>query len=149
MSKDDPRQAVLDAIPHRPPFLFVDQVLELEERRILARVEIDPEAAFFAGHYPGNPIMPGVLVSEAVFQAAAILVGSALGADALAGRVPVLVRIKDARYRQPVFPGATLELEVELTDQLSNVYHFKGRARTGGKDALRIEFACALAEPLR
>ena len=69
------KESVLQAIPHRPPFLFVDEVVELEEQRIRTRVQADPAAEFFKGHYPDNPVMPGVLLCECCFQAGALLVG--------------------------------------------------------------------------
>lgn len=133
-------------IPHRPPFLFVDRVNEIEDRRVLATRYVDPESAFFRGHYPGMPIMPGVLICECCFQAGAILIAHRAGAHAMpSAGVPVLTRIHDARFRRVVRPGETLTIEVMLDDELENAYHLIGKAYVDGEQAVRVGFACMLA----
>jgi 3-hydroxyacyl-[acyl-carrier-protein] dehydratase len=127
-------EQILKAIPHRPPFLFVDRVIELSEDRIRAAREISPDEDFFRGHYPGNPIMPGVLICESIFQAGAILLSSIIGD--VSGGVPVLTRIGNAKFKSMVKPGDTLELEAELVEKVSNAYFLKGK-----------EFAVSLASP--
>jgi 3-hydroxyacyl-[acyl-carrier-protein] dehydratase len=138
-------EQILKAIPHRPPFLFVDRVIELSEDRIRAAREISPDEDFFRGHYPGNPIMPGVLICESIFQAGAILLSSIIG-DVSRG-VPVLTRIGNAKFKSMVKPGDTLELEAELVEKVSNAYFLKGKASVGGKTAVTVEFAVSLASP--
>ncbi len=151
------QQSVLQTIPHRPPFLFVDEVVELEERRILTRVQANPEAEFFKGHYPGNPVMPGVLLCECCFQAGALLVGHTLrnldsprhaGGNAADDQgthsTPVITRIKDAKFKQIVRPGDVLDVEVEINENVNDVFFMTGRLRVGGKLAVRVEFAVAL-----
>ncbi len=135
---------VLRAIPHRPPFLFVDQVVEITDKKIKATRKMDPEEAFFKGHYPGYPIMPGVLVCEAIFQTGAILL-SRIMTDIGEG-VPVLGRINNAKFKQMVKPGDTLELEAELVERMGTAYFLKGRASVGGKTAVTVEYAVTLAK---
>ncbi len=132
------------AIPHRPPFLVVDRVEEISDQRIRATRRMDPQEAFFAGHYPGYPIMPGVLVCEAIFQTGAILL-SRIMTGAGEG-VPVLARISNAKFRQMVRPGDTLELEAELVEKMGAAYFLKGRAAVGGKTAVTVEYAVTLAK---
>ncbi len=131
-------------IPHRPPFLFVDEVVELEEQRILTRVRTDPEAEFFKGHYPGNPVMPGVLLCECCFQAGALLVGHHLKSLDSTPNTPVITRIKDAKFKQIVRPDDVLDVEVTIDENVNDVFFMTGRLRVGGKLALRVEFAATL-----
>ena len=95
---------ILQAIPHRPPFLFVDEVVEQSVDSLTAKKHVDASEAFFEGHYPGNPIMPGVLISEAVFQTGAIFLTRLLAAEleSDSDMVPVLTKIVDARFRSIV-----------------------------------------------
>lgn len=134
----------LRLIPHRIPFLFIDRVVERSEDRIITTWWADPEAGFFAGHYPGDPVMPGVLICECAFQAGALLVAHRLDDDARSGGTPVLTRIKEARFKQIVRPGQALEIEVVLDDALEGAYFMTGRVTVGGKLAVRVEFACTL-----
>lgn len=135
----------VDSIPHRPPFLFVDSVLQISNDRIVTEKRIDPEAEFFRGHYPGNPIMPGVLLCECCFQAGALLM--AHRQDAADGKgVPVLTRIKDAKFKRIVRPGDTVRIETMLDDELGGAYFMTARASVKGSLAVRVEFACMLAE---
>ena len=157
------QESVLQSIPHRPPFLFVDEVVELEEQRILTRVQADPAADFFKGHYPGNPVMPGVLLCECCFQAGALLVGhnlrSSQGAAGFSPRgltsgenpatssgTPVITRIKDAKFKKVVRPGDVLDVEVVIDENVNDVFFMTGRLRVSGKLAVRVEFAATLLE---
>lgn len=136
----------IDSIPHRDPFLFVDEIVEVDDQHIVTTRFIDPAADFFRGHYPDQPIMPGVLVCECCFQAGALLVAHVMrGSDSWQG-VPVVTRIKDARFKRMVRPGDTLRCEVTLDDVLDNCYFLTGRASVDGKAATRVEFACMLAD---
>lgn len=134
---------ILKAIPHRPPFLFVDSIVELTSARIRTTRRVREDEDFFKGHYPGNPIMPGVLICEAIFQSGAILL-SRTAADIGEG-VPVLTRIGNAKFRNMVKPGDTMEIEAEITERLSNVYFLKGKASVAGKTAVTVEFAVTIA----
>ncbi len=136
---------LLDSIPHRPPFLYVDEVVEVSPQSIVTRFRARPESDFFRGHYPGNPIMPGVLICECCFQAGALLIAHRLGGFDSAAGVPVLTRIQDARFRRIVRPGETLCVEVTIVDDVSDAYHLTGRASVGDELAVRVSFACMLA----
>lgn len=138
------REQVLRAIPHRPPFLWVDEVLELTPERIRASKRVAPDEPFFRGHYPDFPLTPGVLVCEAVFQAGAILLAGRAADRVAAGEVPVLTRIQDARFKTMVRPGDTLELEARVTEQVGPAFWLEGKATVGGKLAVSVKFTCAL-----
>ena len=135
----------LSSIPHRPPFRFVDEIVEVTDDRILAFAKVDPEADFFRGHYPGQPVMPGVLLCEAAFQAGALLIAHKLGSIREDKSVPVVTRIQDAKFKRMVKPGDRLDIEVQLDDQLEEAYFLTGRVRVGGAIALRVTFACMMA----
>lgn len=139
------REQVLAAIPHRPPFLWVDEVVELTDDAIKTTKRVDPDAEFFKGHYPDFPITPGVLICEAIFQSGAILLSQRCKEQVAAGLVPVMTRIKDTRFKAMVRPGDTLEMEVKIDDALERLFHLSGKARVNGKLAVATSFACALA----
>jgi 3-hydroxyacyl-[acyl-carrier-protein] dehydratase len=143
-----PEQAVLDAIPHRSPFLFVEKILKTSPNGILCEQTFLPDAAFYSGHYPGNPITPGVLLCESIFQASAIFLAQKLkqeGADA-ANRTPVLCRIEEAKFKSMVFPGETLAIEVTLREKLQDFFFMTGKILRAGKTVLTIRFALTLTE---
>ena len=134
------------SIPHRPPFLFVDEVVELTSDRIVATKQAEPDADYFKGHYPGNPMMPGVLICESVCQAGAILMMHRVG-DAAAHRVvPVLTRIKEAKFKHIIRPGQTLVLEVVFDEELGGAYYMTGRVTVAGRMVLRVSFVCMLTD---
>ncbi len=137
-------EEVLKAIPHRPPFLLVDRVVEVTDARIRTTKQISAEEPFFKGHYPGNPIMPGVLICEAVFQTGAILLSRVVG-DIGEG-TPVLTRVTNAKFKNMVKPGALLEMEAELVEKVSNAFFLKGKASVAGKTVVTVEFAVSLVK---
>jgi 3-hydroxyacyl-[acyl-carrier-protein] dehydratase len=134
-------------IPHRAPFLFVDRVLELSDEAITSEWNILPELPFLAGHYPGDPIVPGVLVNEFVFQSAAILMSEPEEGRTSSGAVPVLTRVEDARFKRMVRPGAVLRAEVTLTDRLGPACYMKARVTSAGELVARLVFVVALTTP--
>jgi len=137
------RQQIYDAIPHREPFLLVDEIVEWTDSRIVCTKVFSGEEDFFAGHYPGHPLVPGVLLCEAAMQCGAILLSRHL-AEA-EGKMPVATRMNDVRFKRIVLPGKTIRLEVELTEQLANAFFLKAKVTVEGKVAVRFEFACTAA----
>ena len=135
---------IFAAIPHRPPFLLVDEIVEQTEQRIVCRKTFTGEEDFFLGHYPDFPIVPGVLLCEAAMQAGAILLSQLVEGEE---GIPVATRMNDVRFKQMVRPGDTIEMEVELTERLSNAFFLKAKVTTGGKTAVRLQFACTLTQP--
>jgi len=137
-------EEILNAIPHRPPFLFVDRIVELSETRIKTTKEIRPDEPVLAGHYPGQPIMPGALICESIFQTGAILLSKMMGG--IDKGVPVLTRINNAKFKSIVRPGSILEIEAELVEKVSNAYFMKGKASVGGKISVTVDFTVTLAK---
>lgn len=136
------RAEIEAAIPHRPPFLFIDEIVERTDERIVCRKTFRPDEYFYAGHYPGFPITPGVLLCEAAMQAGALLLSSRVPAGA---GVPVATRMNDVRFKRPVRPGETIELEVDFVERLADAFFLKAKVTCGGKVTARFEFACTLA----
>ena len=139
---------ILNRIPHRPPFLWLDRVLELTGETIRAEKVVPEDLELFQGHYPEYPLMPGVLLCEAVFQAGALLIGELMRHDPsmAAGAepsVPVLTRIMGAKFKREVRPGDTLEISAALVERIGPAWLLKGKVRVGGKVAVQVEFACA------
>ena len=134
------------SIPHRPPFLFVDDIIEVSEKRILTKKFVDPQADFFRGHYPGHPVMPGVLLCECCFQAGALLLVHRMGGYDPSKGVPVLTRIGDARFKRIVRPGQTLHVEAMLDDELEGAFYMTGRVSADDKPVLRVTFVCMLGK---
>jgi len=139
---------ILDRIPHRPPFLWLDRVLEISGSTIRAEKVIAHDLPLLRGHYPGYPLMPGVLLCEAVFQAGALLIGELMGGkEAMRkGGIPVLTRIMGAKFKREVQPGDTLEIVATLIERMGPAWLLKGSVRVGGKTAVQVEFACARKE---
>ena len=138
-------ETILAAIPHRPPFLFVDKILERTDTTIAAEWNVRADAPFFAGHYPGQPLVPGVLLCESVFQAGAILCTADARDPLPEGAVPVLTKISDARFKHMVHPGETLRIEVELKERVAAARFLSGRITSAGRTVLRVEFVVTLA----
>lgn len=142
-------EEVYQAIPHRPPFLFLDKILEVNDSGVRASRTVRAEEPQFEGHYPGNPIMPGVLLCEAVFQAGAIYLSRQLGLD-IGGdttvRTPVLTRIKDAKFKSMVKPGDELIIEASHTETLGKFHFLKGKITREGKLVMTVAFSIAMVE---
>lgn len=130
-------------IPHREPFLWIDEVVEVSDTRLLARKHLPRDLDLFRGHYPHFPVLPGVLQCEAAFQAAAVLIARFHPPGP--GEVPVATRIQNAQFRRLVRPGETLTIEVEITERLAKAYFLKGKVSVESQTATRLEFACTLA----
>jgi len=136
-----------DAIPHRPPFLLVDEIIAIDEKSIRTRKKVDAADPIFTGHFPGYPLMPGVLVCEAIIQSGAILLAQ-LPDGGMRGMIPALTRLTNAKFKQMVRPGDVLEIDVRFKERLANAYFMDGSAKVNGKIAVTLEFACtAVAKP--
>ena len=135
---------IVERIPHRPPFLWLDRVLELDNKAVRAEKTLPSDLDVFQGHYPDYPIMPGVLLCEAVFQAGALLIAQMLRGERELKGVPVLTRILGAKFKREVRPGDTVEIRAELKEQVGPAWFLKGRVQVNSKTAVQVEFACAL-----
>jgi 3-hydroxyacyl-[acyl-carrier-protein] dehydratase len=132
---------IQERIPHRPPFLWLDRVVAMAEDSLTAEKKIPADLDLFGGHYPDYPLMPGVLLCEAVFQAGAVLLAEKGGKD---GGRPVLVRILGAKFKREVRPGDTLDIRVRLIERVGPAWFMKGSVRVNGLTAVQVEFACAI-----
>ena len=140
-------QRVMAALPHRYPMLLVDRVEELIlDRSISAVKAVTINEGFFAGHFPGRPIMPGVLIIEALAQAAAILAVESMGL-ANSGKLVYFMAIDEAKFRSPVEPGVLLRLDVEFVHKRARVCKFAGRAAIGDKLVAQANFTAMIADP--
>jgi 3-hydroxyacyl-[acyl-carrier-protein] dehydratase len=138
--------AIQALLPHRYPFLLVDRLVEFEmHKRVLAYKNITNNEPFFTGHFPGHPVMPGVLVVEALAQAGGLL--TQLSSESTAGRMFYMVKIENARFSKIVVPGDRLELEVTLKRTIRNMALYTGIARVDGEQAASAEILCAEAKP--
>jgi len=138
---------VMAALPHRYPMLLVDRVESLDpEKGIVAIKAVTINEPFFQGYFPARPIMPGVLIVEALAQAAGVLAVEALGL-AGSGKLVYFMAIEGAKFRQPVEPGVLLKLEVEFVQKRSSVCKFAGRATIDGKLAAEASFTAMIADP--
>ena len=139
-----PLDPIHAAIPHREPFLLVDEIIEQGPSRIVCTKTFSGKEDFFAGHYPNFPLVPGVLLCEAAMQCGAILLSTHLAASS--GKVPVATRMNDVRFKRIVRPGETIHIEVELVERLADAFFLKAKVTVGGKLAVRLEFACTAAK---
>ncbi len=133
---------ILNAIPHRPPMLLVDEIVEQGEDTILCRKTFRADEFFFQGHYPNQPIVPGVILCEAAMQAGAILL-SRFVADG--SGVPVATRLNDVKFKKMIRPGDTIEMAVKLNERLADAFFLQAKVTCEGKVAVRFDFACTMA----
>lgn len=138
---------VMAALPHRYPMLLVDRVEELILDRSIAAIKaVTINEGFFQGHFPGRPIMPGVLIVEALAQAAGVLAVESLGL-AGTGKLVYFMSIDGVKFRKPVEPGVLLRLEVEFVQKRARVCKFAGKAKIDGELAAECEFTAMIADP--
>ncbi len=134
---------IKETLPHRYPFLLVDRVLELEpNKRIVAIKNVTINEPFFEGHFPHYPVMPGVLIIEAMAQTAALLSFKSLGTKRDDNTVVYLVGVDGARFKRPVVPGDTLTLEAEKLVEKRGLIKYAVRAKVGDKLACEAELLC-------
>ena len=132
------------AIPHRAPFLLLDEIVSQGDEQIHCRKTFGGGEFWYTGHYPSFPLTPGVLLCEAAMQAGAVLL--AKYCEDQQG-VPVATRMNDIRFKRMVRPGETIDIEVKLNERVSNAFYLTGKVSVAGKLAARLDFACTLANP--
>lgn len=137
---------IMKLLPHAYPFLLVDRIVEIEpEKRIVGIKNVTYNEPFFPGHFPGRPIMPGVLIVEAMAQTAGVLVFKSLP-EMEHGRAVYFLGIDNVRFRKPVTPGDQLRLEVEISKHRQAIWGFRGKALVDGKVVAEAEFLAMMGE---
>ena len=138
--------AIQAVLPHRYPFLLVDRVDSLSDEKIVARKMVTANEPFFTGHFPGNPIMPGVLILEALAQTGALLAARQVGFDPSRDAI-FLMSMDKVKFRRPVVPGDALMLEVVPLRKGGAVWRFRGEAKVGDAVVAEAEFVAGLRKP--
>ncbi len=140
-------RAILDTLPHRYPFLLVDKVIELiPGERIVAQKNVSINEEFFVGHFPHFPVMPGVLIIEALAQTAGILSFKTMGTASSQDSVYFFVGIDNCRFKRPVVPGDVLTLQVSIERQSRLLWKYHGTATVGDQVAAEADLMCALRD---
>lgn len=135
-----PTNEILERLPQKDPFLFVDEAIERTDKSIKTTYQVTGEESFFKGHFPGRPIMPGVLLQEAMFQSGALLMSYLReGSDSLG----VVSRVSDVKFKNFVVPGNRLDMEVTLDEEMANAFFMSGKMRVDGKIVMVIKFTGA------
>ena len=135
---------VTDLLPHRPPFLFVDEIVEVDAGKIHARRRVREDEPHFEGHYPGRPIMPGVLLCEAALQAGCLLMAKGKNEDQGKG-TPVVTRMTDVKFRKMVVPGDVLDIHVTHDRTLMGAQFMNAKIMVNGKRVMSLSFAVTIA----
>ncbi len=139
-------ERIMEMIPHRYPFLMIDKLIDVIPGASAVGIKnVTIGEPYFQGHFPSRPVMPGVLIIEAMAQTAAVLVVEALGVEA-EGRLVYFLSVDAARFRKPVVPGDTLHIHVEKQYKRGNVWKFKGEARVGDTLMADATFAAIIME---
>ena len=145
-STDIDIQEILRRIPHRPPFLLIDRAEDYKPHRSIVGIKcVTMNEPFFVGHFPGQPVMPGVLIIEAMAQSGGVLMSKSLDIDTR-GKGIMFISVDNCRFRHPVKPGDVLRMPVEVLRARGDVFKFRGRGMVGDKVAAEAEFAAMLIE---
>ncbi len=136
---------ILAAIPHRPPMLLVDEIVERGENRIVCKKTFRAEEFFFQGHYPNFPIVPGVILCEAAMQAGAVLLSSQITQGQ---KVPVAGRLKDVKFKKMVRPGESILIEATLNERVQDAYFLSAQVSMDGKLVVTLKFVVTMAAPV-
>ncbi len=156
------KQDILDAIPHRPPFLFVDEIHSWTDESILTSYRFKPEEFFFPGHYPNTPIVPGVILCESAMQAGAVFLSRLFQQEdqkrleelrkngrpdsELKKLVPVVGRMNEIKFKRIVTPGETVQQEITFKEKMGSAYFLSAKVTVNGALAVKFEFACTRTE---
>ncbi|MEE8173316.1 MAG: 3-hydroxyacyl-ACP dehydratase FabZ [Alphaproteobacteria bacterium] len=139
-------EQIIEAIPHRYPFLMIDRVLDLvRDESAIGLKNVSINESYFQGHFPRRPVMPGVLIIEAMAQTAAVLVVKTLGPE-MAGKLVYLMSLDDCRFRRPVFPGDQLFVHVTKKHRRRNVWKFEAAAKVDGETVAEATYAAMILE---
>lgn len=138
-------QEIENAIPHRPPMRLLDEIVSRDEKSIVCRKTFHASEFFVQGHFPDQPIVPGVIQCECCLQAGAVLLNQIM--DGGEGAVPVATRMDNVKFKKIVRPGDTVEVSVTLKDQLSNAFFLTGKMTLNGKLTTRLDFAVSVTKP--
>ena len=139
-------QRVMEMIPHRHPFLMIDKVIDVVTNTHATGIKnVSINEHYFQGHFPARPVMPGVLIIEAMAQTAAVLVVHTLGPEA-EGKLVYFMSVDNARFRRPVFPGDVLHVRVNKQRSRGNVWKFEGRAEVRGQLMAEAVFAAMILD---
>jgi 3-hydroxyacyl-[acyl-carrier-protein] dehydratase len=137
----------VDELQQHPPFRFVTEILDCQEKTIETQLSLTGDEWFFKGHFPGLPIFPGVLQQEALFQSAALLMmsRSRIESGDTSGQkgLGVVTKVEHARFRKLITPPCSFKMQVELEDQQANAFYFKGNIKLDGKVVTQMHFTCA------
>jgi 3-hydroxyacyl-[acyl-carrier-protein] dehydratase len=140
------RERIMEMIPHRDPFLMIDKVVDVvANERATGIKDVSPNEYYFKGHFPARPVMPGVVIIEAMAQTAAVLVVHTLG-PASEGKLVYFMSVENAKFRQPVVPGNVLHIHVTKQQNRGSVWKFKGEAQVGGKRVADAVFAAMILD---
>lgn len=135
---------ILASIPHRPPMLLVDEIVERGDDHIVCKKTFHPDEFFFQGHYPDYPIVPGVILCEAAMQAGAVLLSKLASAG---DSVPVAARLNDVKFKKMIRPGDTVLLEARLTERMKDAFFLSGKVTHDGKLAASLTYVVTAAKP--
>lgn len=139
-------EQIIEAIPHRYPFLMIDRVLDVvPDESALGLKNVSINENYFQGHFPRRPVMPGVLIIEAMAQTAAVLVVKTLGPE-MAGKLVYFMSVDNCRFRRPVFPGDQLLVHVTKKHRRRNVWKFHAAAKVDGETAAEATYAAMILE---
>ena len=137
---------ILRRIPHRYPFLLIDRAEDYRAHQSIVGIKcVTANEPHFTGHFPGNPVMPGVLIVEAIAQSGAVLMSKSLNAD-VTGKTIFFTSLDNCKFRHPVRPGDVLRMPVEVVRARGDIFKFRGQALVGDKLAAEIEFAAMVVE---
>lgn len=136
------REQILAAIPHRPPMLLLDEIIEWEHERIVCQKTFEPQEFFFQGHYPEFPLVPGVILCEAAMQAGAVLLSKHPAGEG----VPVAGRMNDVKFKRMIRPKDTILIETSLDERMGDAFFLSSKITCAGKLAVTLSFAVTLAK---